>query len=116
MQGLGHFGAVQVEFTTASVLHKTHELQFGAVEFGIGLGMEGEGFAGKFFEAETSHSAGGAGKGQINQISADTDRFKNLGAMIARKHRNADFGENFSQTVFKGLAHVLLNLDRCQGR
>ena len=47
VESLGHLRAVEVILTARAVLHKTHELKLGAVEFGKRLGMQAEGFTGQ---------------------------------------------------------------------
>ena len=47
VESLGHLRAVEVVLPASAVLHKAHELELGAVEFGEGLGMQAQGFTGQ---------------------------------------------------------------------
>ena len=115
MQGLGHLGAVEVVLAAGAVLHKAHELELAAVELREGLGVDRQGLAGEIGEAEARHPAGGALEGQRDQVGADADRFKDLGAVVAGQQRDADLGEDLAQAVVEGLAHVGLSLVQAQG-
>jgi hypothetical protein len=110
VQGLGHVRVVEVELAAGAVLHEAHELELGAVELGVGLGMEGQGLAGQILEAEAGDPAGGAGEGQIDQIGADADGLEDLGAVVAGEQGDADLGEDLAQPLLQGLAHVGLGL------
>ena len=100
MQGLGHLRTVEVVFTTGAVLHKTHELELAAVEFGEGLGVKGQGFARQFGQAQARHTAGGAFEGQFDQVGADADGLEDLGPVVAGQQGDADLGEDLAQAVF----------------
>ena len=106
MEGLGHLRAVEVVFTAGAVLHEAHELELGAVEFGVGFGVKGERFASEIGQAQTRHPAGGAGEGQGDQIGADADRLEDLGAVVAGQQRDANLGEDLAKAILQGLAYV----------
>ena len=115
VESLGHLRAVEVVFATGAVLHKAHELELGAVEFGERLGVQAEGFTGQIGDRESSHPAGGASEGQIDQIGANANGLKDLSAVIAGQQGNADLGEDLAQPVFQRHAHVGLNLIHGEG-
>ena len=110
MEGLGHLRAVEVVFATGAVLHKAHELELGAIEFWESLGVEGQGFTGQIAEAQARHPAGGAAERQGNEVGANANRLKDLGAVVTGQQGNADLGEDLAQAIFEGLAHIGLGL------
>ena len=116
VEGLGHLRAVEMVFAAGAVLHKAHELELAAVELRIGLGVESQGFAGQIAEAQAGHPAGGTAEGQGDQVGADADGLKDLGAVVAGQQGNADLGEDLAQAIFEGLAHIGLGLVDREGR
>ena len=101
MQGLGHLRAVEMELATGAVLHKSHELEFAAVQLGEGLGMQGEGLVGELNQGHASHTAGGSGEGDVDDIRTQTDRFEDLGTVIAGEQRDTDLRKNLAQSVLQ---------------
>ena len=98
-----------------AVLHEAHELQLGAVQLGVGLGVEAEGLAGQIGEAQSGHTARGAGEGQLDEIGADADRLKDLGAVVAGQQGDADLREDLPQAILQGGAHIGLGPGRREG-
>ena len=100
MERLRHFRAVHMEFSTRAVLHKPHEFQLGAIQFGEGLGVESQGFAGQIGEAQAGDAARRAPERQFNEVGANANRLKNLSTVITGEKGDANFGENFPQAIF----------------
>ena len=52
-------------------------------QLGEGLGMQRQGFVGQFRQGHPRHTAGGTGERDVDHISAEADRFEDLGAVVA---------------------------------
>ena len=116
MEGLRHLRAVEVVFPTGAVLHKAHELELGAVELGVGLGVEDQGFTGQIRETQAGYPAGGAPKGELNQVGANADGLEDLGTVVTGQQGDTNLGKDLAQAIFEGFFHIGLGLVDGQGR
>ena len=83
VQCLRKLGIVAVVLSTTAVLNEPHEFELAAVELRERLGMHRERFVRQLSQRHAGNTAGRSGEGGLHHIRTQTDRFKDLSAVIA---------------------------------
>ena len=89
------------------LLSRTHLMAANTVQSQIHIqskwikccGMEGIHVIGDIVQCDTSHTADGVCKIFINNLLADTDGFKDLGALVGLDRGNTHFGSNLNDSM-----------------